>query len=131
MNNENEDRELQKLFRELRRSEANQSPSFARVCRPSTARERTPPAVLWRYALGTALAAVALFVAATVVFRSPTTMTLPPAGQPDAAALAAAALQTVLTWPDEPPAPARWDSPTAFLLSPLAAGSVPANSGNN
>ena len=131
MNNEDEDRDLQRLFRELRRREANQSPSFARACQPSTTHERTPPAVLWRYALGTAVAAVALWVVAPLVFRSSTTMPLPPAGQPDAAALAAAALQTVSAWQDESLSLAQWHSPTAFLLSPLAAGSGQANSGNN
>lgn len=87
--------------------------------------------VVWRYALGTALAVAVLVIAATVVFRGPTSIPPEPARQPDAAALAAAALQTVLTWPDESLSLARWDSPTAFLLSPLAAGSVPANSGND
>ena len=131
MNNETEDRDLQRLFRQLRRSEANQSPPFARVCPASTAREGTPLAALWRFALGTALAAAALLVSLAVAFRGPAPAPSQRARQPDAAALAVAALRTVSEWSGESPSLARWVSPTAFLLSPLGAGSTPATSERN
>jgi hypothetical protein len=114
MNNENEDRELKKLFWELSRTEANRTPPFSRVCPALTPLKRTPRVIYWRRALGMALATVAV-IAVSVIFRHPASVS----SQADAAALAAAALQIVMDLPDESPSLAWSDSPTAFLLSSI------------
>lgn len=125
MSNGNDDQELKVLFRALRRDEAKRTPSFERMSRKSPARTQ----ISWRYVAGTALAAVVLFFAGTIFFKSPNT---PPAAmQPDASALAASAMRIVSTWPGESTPPLRWDSPTAFLLAPLTDGRAPENSGSN
>lgn len=114
MNDKPDDHELRDCFRELRRQEAREAPSFARVTRNAAAPCRHPrPAILRNQVTRTALAAAIVAVVAVGVFRR-----REPA--PDAATLAASALRSVAEIVPRTSALPRWHSPTAFLLSPLA-----------